>query len=202
MLSRKSLLLIAVAIIFYLSPAIVSQSFSWYGETNPTINYGQNTASTTYYFTYNNLSGLYYPGLIISVDGNVINNDLCHNPSTPSTYTINFTEGNHTVKFSLLSVNPYTLNCWDMLIHQVVEFSVNVKFKIRNQNIFTYGRIYVNDYSTQNSPYDRTSNPNDNFLIGAIDQSYAGYNWIWNNSGINNSKWIRRTSNNLEYDYS
>ncbi|MFZ5946580.1 MAG: hypothetical protein ACOYU5_01280, partial [Stygiobacter sp.] len=202
LLSKKNPLLIAI-VIFYLSPAIIAQSFSWYGGTNLTINYGQNTASATYYFTYNFPNKLCYAGLIIAVDGSVINNDLCNNPSTPSSYTINFTEGTHTVKFSLLSVNCKTLNCRDLLIHQVEEFTVNVNFQIRNENIFNYGVIYVNDYSTQkNSPYDRTSNPNDNYLIGAIDQSYGGYNWIWNNSGINNSKWIRRKSGMIDYDHS
>lgn len=202
MLSKKNLLLI-VATIFCLSSAIVAQSFSWSGPTNLNINYGQTTASASYYFTYNNLSGLCYPGLIIAVNGNVINNDLCHNPSTPSSYTINFTEGTHTVQFSLLSINCNTLNCFHAIIHKVYVFTVTVNFKIRHENIFTYGTIYVDNYTTpRNSPYDRTSNPNNSYSIGAIDQSYGGYNWSWNNSGINNSKWIRRTSDGSEYNYS
>mgnify|MGYP000698818727 CR=1 FL=1 len=202
MLSKKNFLLI-IATIFCLSSAIVAQSFSWSGPTNLTINYGQTTASAAYYFTYNNLSGLCYPGLIIAVNGNVINNDLCHNPSTPSSYTINFTEGTHTVKFSLLSINCNTLNCYHAIIHKVYEFTVTVNFKIRHENIFTYGTIYVDNYTTpRNSPYDRTSNPNNSYSIGAIDQSYGGYNWIWNNSGINNSKWKRITSDGSEYNYS
>jgi len=53
------------------------------------------------------------------------------------------------------------------------------------------------------SPYDRTSYTNDNFQIGAIDQYYNGYNWVWNNSGVNNSKWQKQNYNNPnQSDYS
>ncbi len=107
------------------------------------------------------------------------------------------------MKFSLLSINCNTLNCYNTIIHKVYQFTVTVNFKIRHENIFTYGTIYIDNYTIPKiSPYDRTSSPNDTYLIGAIDQNYGDYNWIWNTSGVNNSKWKRRTANGSEYNYS
>ena len=48
---------------------------------------------------------------------------------------------------------------------------------------------------SKNSPYDRPSSATNNFAIGAIDQNAMGYNWIWNNSGMNNSDWRKQLQN-------
>jgi len=70
---------------------------------------------------------------------------------------------------------------------------VTIKFKVRAENIFTAGSIYVDHYYySKPSPYDRTSYTNDNFQIGAIDQNNSGYDWIWNTSGVNNSDWRKQ----------
>ena len=97
-------------------------------------------------------------------------------------------------------------NCAQANIWQVTQFNVMGKFTIRNENIFTIGNIYVdNYYASKSSPYDRPSTTSDYYAIGAIDQNAVGYNWIWNSSGINNSKWQKQLYNNpnmsdLSYD--
>jgi hypothetical protein len=169
-----------------------AQSFTYSGPTNVTIPYGSSTVTATYYFSYSGLTGLCYPGLIIAVNGRVINNDLCNNPSTPSSYNISFVPGSHTVKFSLLSINCNTLNCYHAIVHQSVKFTVHCKFQIRIENIFGGGSIYADGNRT--SPFYRTSVSGDNVSIGAIEQNYNGYHWIWNTSGTNNSEWLREPS--------
>lgn len=138
--------------------------FTYSGPTVVTVPYGSSTASGTYSFSYQNISGLSYPCLVVSLDGDVISSDLCNNPSTPSSFNISFTPGVHTVHFSLLSINPQTLNCYDVLVWQETEINVTCKFKVRVKNIFDGGIIYVDNLvSPKNAPYDRTSYTNDNF---------------------------------------
>ena len=200
--SLKFSLVQLLLIVFLCSNSFSTPSFTYSGPTTVTIPYGQNSVQATYYFTYYGLSGLHYPCLIVSLDGNVISNDLCNNPTTPSSFAITFTQGSHTVQFSLLSVNSQTLDCHDPVIWQVNQFSVQAKFKVRTENIFSGGTLYVDNLTTPKSaPYDRTSYTGDNFQIGAIDQSSGGHNWIWNNSGTYNSKWekIRNGSNPIDY---
>lgn len=169
------------------------QSFSYSGPTTLTIPFGQSSKSGTYYFNYSNLNGLFYPGLIIAVDGEIINNDLCNNPETPSSYQISFSEGNHTVQFSLLSIDPNTSNCYDVIVHQVEEFLVNCRFQISIENDFGGGIIEV-DQINRSSPHPRTSVPNETVGLGAIEQIHDGYKRVWNSSGTNDSKWERRPS--------
>ncbi|MFA3783586.1 T9SS type A sorting domain-containing protein [Melioribacteraceae bacterium 4301-Me] len=184
----------------YIMKSSFAQSFTYSGPMVVTIPYGNSVAAATYSFSYSNLRGLCYPGLIIAVDGVVINNDLCHGPSTPSSYTINFTGGTHSVQFSLLSINCKTLNCYDPVIHQTVQFTVNCKFQISIENIFGGGMIYVD--GNRPSPVRRTSTVGDNVSIGAIEQDYNGYHWIWNNSGTNNSVWYSEPSGGGHSEFS
>jgi len=129
--------------------------------------------------------------MVVSVDNQVISNSLCDNPSTPSNFTIGFTPGSHTIKFKLLSINCQTLNCYNAVIHQEEEFSVTCNFQISVENIFGGGSIYANGNSS--SPARITSSVG-SVSIGAIEQSYSGYNWIWNSSGVYNSEWRREPS--------
>ncbi|MEW6196768.1 MAG: hypothetical protein AB1521_16600 [Bacteroidota bacterium] len=111
-------------LLFSFNELFFAQSFTYTGPTSVTVPYGSNTAYGTYYFTYYNLDGEHHvvdPALMISVDGDVIcNYSLCDNPQTPPGYTIYFTPGVHTVTFKLLSVNWYTLNCYDLNCTQLV----------------------------------------------------------------------------------
>lgn len=202
MFSTKKILAVLI-FSFLLSPFIISQSFTYSGPTSVTVGYNQSSVSATYSFSYYNINNLCYPSLVIALDDDVIANDLCDNPATPSSYTINFTPGTHVVAFTLLSINCNTLNCYNMVLHQEVEFTVTANFKVRNENTFGGGSIYVDNYtSSKVSPYDRTAYANFNYPIGAIDQDFGGYHWIWNTSGINNSKWTRRLSDGSVTDLS
>lgn len=202
MMRVKFLFILFLLNIIFCINTYSSPYFTYYGPTTVTVPYGSNSVQASYDFYYYNMGGLYYPCLVVSLDGNVISNDLCHNPSTPSSFNITFTPGTHTVQFSLLSINGGTLNCYDELSWQENSFSVTAKFKVRSENIFSGGTIYVDNLTTpKTAPYDRTSFTSDNFQIGAIDQSNCGYNWIWNTSGINNSKWEKIRSGQNPVDY-
>ncbi|MFZ6034234.1 MULTISPECIES: hypothetical protein [Melioribacter] len=63
-----------------------------------------------------------------------------------------------------------------------------MKFQVSVENIFGGGEIMV-DGTTRNSPLYRTSSVGDNISLGAIEQDYGYYHWIWNLNGINNSEW-------------
>ncbi len=202
MFSTKKILAILI-LLFLLSPFIIAQSFTYSGPTSVTVLYNQSSVPATYYFSYYNINNLCYPSLVIALDGNVIANDLCDNPATPSSYTIYFTPGTHVVAFTLLSINCNTLNCYNMVLHQEVEFTVTANFKVRNENTFGGGTIYVDNYTSPKvSPYDRTAYANFSYPIGAIDQDFGGYHWIWNSSGINNSSWQREPKNSPATYYS
>lgn len=164
MFRSKFYLCLFLLICFY--QLSLGQSFSYSGPTTVTVPFGSSTATAGYSFSYSGLSGLCYPGLIIALDGNVINNGLCNSPTTPSNYNISLTPGSHTVKFSLMSINCNTLNCYDGIVHQWTEFTVTCKFKISVENIFGGGSINADGNGT--SPVRRTSVSGDNVSIGAI----------------------------------
>ncbi len=169
------------------------QSFTYSGPSQVTIPYGSNTATATFYFTYSNLDSehkVIYPMLNIKLDGVQVNTyTLCNNPQTPSSYGISLTPGVHTITFTLMSVNWYTLNCYDPKFWQESQVTVNCKFNISVENIFGGGSIYADGNRT--SPFTRTSASGDNVSLGAIEQNYGGYNWIWNTSGSYPSEWQR-----------
>ncbi|KAF0151557.1 MAG: hypothetical protein FD143_1856 [Ignavibacteria bacterium] len=168
-----------------------AQSFTYSGPTNVTVGFGNNTAGGTYSFSYQNLNNACYPSLVISVNNEVLSGDLCNNRSTPNAYTINFTPGTHTVRFKLLSINCNTLNCYHMIIHQEVSFTVSCYFQISVENNFGGGSIYANGNKV--SPA-RINSSVSNVSIGAIEQSYDNYYRVWNTSQTNKSAWDRDAS--------
>lgn len=172
------------------------QSFTYSGPSQVTIPYGSTTATATFYFTYYNLDSehkVIYPMLNIKLDGVQVNTyTLCNNPQTPSSYGISLTPGVHTITFTLMSVNWYTLDCYDTKLWQESQVTVNCKFNISVENIFGGGSIYADGNRT--SPFFRTSASGDNVSLGAIEQNYGGYNWVWSTSGSYPSEWRREPS--------
>lgn len=189
----RSKVILVLAVVFLSTISIFSQSFTYSGPSEVTVNYGSTTATATFYFSYSNLDAAHkvaYPMLNIKVDGTQINSyNLCNNPQTPSSYGISLTPGSHTITFTLMSVDWYSLNCYQPTFWQENEVTVNCKFKVSIENIFGGGSIYADGNRT--SPFLRTSVSGDNVSVGAIEQSYSGYNWIWNTSGTYNSEWTR-----------
>jgi|GEM_PF-6300507 hypothetical protein len=99
--------LAALLLAFVISTQLFSQSFTYSGDTNPVIPYGSGSINGHYHFTYANVTGLITPTLVVALDNKVISYDLTNVPNggyRPASYDITFTEGIHTVKFSLLSV--------------------------------------------------------------------------------------------------
>ncbi len=168
-----------------------AQSFTYSGPTSVTVPFNSTSQNGTYYFSYQNMNGLCYPCLVVSVNNNVISSDLCNNPSTPGYFSISFTPGTHTVKFKLLSINCNTLNCYDLKIHQEVEFTVTCYFQISVENNFGGGTIYAN--GSASSPARISSNTS-SVSLGAEEQSFDNYTRVWNTNGTNNSNWFREAS--------
>ena len=201
----KSLKIFVFAILFIsITSEILAGDFyfTYTGPTTPVIPYGSSTVNATYYFTYyypENIT-LIRPRLTIEFDGNTIAGAIClgNDSYLPSGYTFNLTPGSHTIKLTLSDLGQQSNDCTEATIWQIEEFTVTAYFKVRNENIFGGGTIYVDNYTTQKtSPYDRTAYANFNYAIGAIDQDYSGYQWIWNASGINNSKWQKKLYNEI-----
>lgn len=208
--------LLKVFILAVLFISVYSESFSqdFYFTYNPpssiTIPYGANSVDATYTFNYYWNEGmiLIRPKLSIQLDGTTIAGAICEGGDSylPSSYTLNLTSGTHTIKLTLSDLGQQSNSCTQANIWQITTITVTPKFTLRNENIFTTGTIYVDNYDvSKNSPYDRPSNVTNNYAIGAINQNAVGYDWVWNNSGINNSKWQKQLYNNpnmsdLSYD--
>lgn len=181
--------------------------FTYNSPSSITIPFGASSVNATYTFTYYYPQGitLIRPKLSIQLDGTTIAGAICEGNDTylPSSYTFNLTAGTHSIQLTLSDLGQQSNNCSQATIWQVVNISVTPKFTVRNENIFTTGSIYVDNYSvSKNSPYDRPSSATNNFAIGAIDQNAMGYNWIWNNSGMNNSDWRKQPQNQNSTNYS
>jgi len=155
--------------------------------------FGGTSTTATYSFSYSNLQGTYKPCLVIAVDGTVVSYDLCTAPQEgylPSSYSVTLTPGNHTLKFSLLSVYGSTLNCNDPISHQESTINVTARVTTKVKNVFAGGTIYVDNTTTpKTAPYYKSGYSGGSFTIGAINQSSGGYSYIWNTSGTNNSNW-------------
>jgi hypothetical protein len=197
--------LLKVFILAVLFVSVYSETFSqefyftYTGPTTVTVPYGASSVNATYYFNYYNNTGqqLIRPRLGIERDSEQITDPICTGGDAflPSSFTISFTPGTHTVRFTLSDLGQAN-HCTQATIWQVVNLGITTKFTVRNENIFTVGSIYVDNYSViKNSPFDRSSAATNNYAIGAIDQDYDGYHWTWNNSGINNSQWKRQLYN-------
>lgn len=179
--------------IIFLNQIVLGQSFTYSGPTSATIYYGNTTAQATYYFSYSDLQNLFYPSLHISVDGELILGPKYCTSIThlPQSYTILFNNpGNHIVKFMLTKLINNGTPCGERVSVKEYEFTVNVKFQISIENIFG-GGIIIADGTTRNSPIYRTSSVGNNISLGAIEQDYGNYHWIWNSNGVNNSEWRR-----------
>lgn len=208
--------LLKVFILAVLFVSVSSESFSQdfyftYGAPSSiTIPYGANSVNATYTFNYYWDEGitLIRPKLTIQFDGTTIEGAICEggNSYLPSSYTFNLVPGTHTIKLTLSDLGQYSNHCSQANIWQITTISATPKFTVRNENIFTIGNIFVDNYSVpKSSPYNRSSTISDYYAIGAIDQNAVGYNWVWNSSGINNSKWQKQLYNNpnmsdLSYD--
>ncbi|MDT3695536.1 MAG: T9SS type A sorting domain-containing protein [Ignavibacterium sp.] len=206
----KSLKIFIFTVLFIsVSSEIFPQSFyfTYSGPTSVVVPYNSNVATATYYFTYYNPGNitLIRPRLTIEFDGTTIAGAICegNNIYLPGAYSFSLTPGTHTIKLTLSDLGQQSNDCTEANIWQEVEFQVIAYFKVRNENIFGGGSIYVDNYtSTKTSPYDRTAYASFSYAIGAIDQDYGGYHWVWNSSGINNSKWLREPKNSGAIDYS
>ncbi|MCX6150371.1 MAG: hypothetical protein NTX22_07620, partial [Ignavibacteriales bacterium] len=81
---------------------------------------------------------------------------------------------------------------YEKTANKTITFSVKNTLKV--QNNFTIGSIMVDNVSVSSGSesYKLTGQT---LPVGAIDQSDGTYNRIWNNSGTNNSNWIRAQKN-------
>ena len=189
MFLRKVILLIAVFILSF--SIITAQSFSYSGPTSRTISYGQTTTSFTYSFSYQNLSGLLYPSLSISVDGSVVLGPrFCTTDSfLPSSYTLNLEQGSHTITFKLSKLVDDGTLCGARVEIQTNEFTVTSYFQVEISNNFGGGIIGV-DGAAPNSGFHKTTVEGSSISLSAIEQDYNSYHYIWNTNGTNNSNWV------------
>ncbi|MBE7476174.1 MAG: T9SS type A sorting domain-containing protein [Ignavibacteriales bacterium] len=98
-----------------------------------------------------------------------------------------------------LPIGTYTwrLELWECYVgqgctkeaEQTVTFYV--KHKISVSNNFGGGNVKI-DGATVGSGSQAYKFTGNNLLVGAIDQNYAGYDRLWNQSGYYNSNWTKR----------
>jgi hypothetical protein len=175
---------------------LFSQSFTFYSIGNTTIPFGQQTVTVTFYFSYYNMGNTVAPHLTTKIDNQqpfpVPSGGSAH---TPSSINITLGPGNHTIIFTLVSLDENA----NWMIHQQSTTQLLCKFFVKVKNIFEYGTIYVDNYTTaKNSPFFKEVESGQQFAVGAIDQDYGGINRKWNTSGNYQSTWDReRNENNI-----
>jgi len=95
---------------FVLIASFISETFSqsfyftYSGPTPNAIPFGESSVNGTFYFNYYQQNAtLIRPKLSIQLDGHLLAGAICEgaNSYLPSSYTMNFTQGTHTVKFTL-----------------------------------------------------------------------------------------------------
>ena len=168
-------------------------SFSYTGPTTVTVPFGSSSTNVTYYFSYSYQGTLIRPKLTIRKDNVTLAGAICEGNDTylPSSYTINFTPGTHSVEFSISDLGSQSNSCTEATIWQTETFSVETYFKVRVENNFTGGSINVAGL-TKTSPHDKSVKGGDSFTIGALAQNSGGYDRVWNTNGTNNSKWEKK----------
>ncbi|MFH1194342.1 MAG: T9SS type A sorting domain-containing protein [bacterium] len=187
-------LFLTVLFLFLSLQHVFSQSFTYSGPTD-------GTSPFNYTFQYYNLAGLYYPTLVIGVDGDVVAYDLCSAVPLggwcPSSYSISLTPGNHTISLKLLSVNSRYLDCHYFLVHQEVNINVTVKAVISADNNFTssgssHGSVKI-DGTTYTAPKTFSKHIGAGTTLEAItpQNNSAGKQMIWNTSSCQRSKWTK-----------
>lgn len=73
-----------------------------------------------------------------------------------------------------------------------------VKYNIQSLNNFGGGVINVDD-QLRTHGYTTSKLPNETLKVGAIDQEYYYTNYLWNQSGINNSIWQRKPMSQSQF---
>ncbi|MBZ0180944.1 MAG: hypothetical protein K8F60_00670, partial [Melioribacteraceae bacterium] len=200
----KKLFMILATFILSIAIQATSFSYSYEGSSTRTVPFGSNSTSILLNFSYEGTQGLFRPKIIIAVDDNIITNDLCTGEQSflPSQYNLVLTEGVHDVQISLLSINPNTLNCYDPIVHQVENETFTIYFKVKIQNNFVGGEIFVDDMaSVKTSPYYRTATNGTVVPIKAKEQTYENYPRVWNQSGTNNSYWQYQKTGEPAYSF-
>jgi Secretion system C-terminal sorting domain len=71
--------------------------------------------------------------------------------------------------------------------HQTITFYV--KYNLAAANDFGGGSIIIDGSTVASGTSSNLKLVGENIAVGAIDQSYGGYNYIWNTNGTNNSVW-------------
>jgi Secretion system C-terminal sorting domain len=171
-------------------------SFTYTGPSILTVGFGGGTAGASFGFTYYDSEGIIWPRLAILIDGDLVSGAV-DNRSTPSSYTMSLTPGEHTIGFYLYELGE----SYDdpEILHQSEETVVKVKVTVKIQNNFVGGFINVGNTIPKVSPKLIPTYQNYNFNIGAIDQPYGGYDHIWNTNGTNNSDWTNDKGNGSEF---
>ncbi len=128
--------------------------------------------------------------IIVALNGNTILELEPTQPWDPPDHIdLTLSPGNHTLDVGVRFHWYYNGQ------HEYEEAYGSVSFHIANnltvKNIFGGGIININSAPKQ-SPYSFTPLVNETVNLGAVDQQYGNYYYVWNQSGTNNSRWERK----------
>lgn len=174
------------------SGELLPATFTYSGPTEVIVPYTSLMATGTYNFSYSGLDKLYFPKVVIMLDGTILNTGRCSPPNTfvPASYNITFSPGVHTVKFGFSGLDG---NCNNLTNPIEYSFTVTCYYKVQIQNSFQGGLLYVNNYTTpENSPTQIGYVGDLSLPIGAIDQTIGESDWVWNSTGNNQSLWNKK----------
>ncbi|MEW6654391.1 MAG: hypothetical protein AB1394_13145, partial [Bacteroidota bacterium] len=178
---------------------LTAQSISVSGGGQWTLNAGETTHAFRFWISYNT-GGLQTTSLHYKVNGGsqVPRNPVGNGSNNPSYVDIPLSEGTHTIEFIWYGYDWGNLR-W--FAADTKTKSSTVKFNVYVSNIFDGGNVSI-DNQDRPSGSAKTVMSGNSIGIGAIEQSYSGYNWVWSTSGSYLSKWVKRKYQGAQSDLS
>lgn len=189
-------------VLFLLSAGSISikgQSISVTGGGIYVLSANETTHNCRFWITYDR-NGLQTTSLHYRVDGVglVPSFPVGDGSNNPSFVDIPLGEGQHSIEFIWYGYD-WGRRLW--FIADTKTMTHTVKFNLYISNIFGSGSIYV-DNVQRTSGFSKTVYSGNTVDVGAIEQNYNGYGWVWSSSGNYPSKWVRQKGVETPISYS
>jgi hypothetical protein len=168
---------------------LTAQSISVSGGGQWTLEANETTHAFRFWISYYT-GGLQTTSLHYKVDGGsqVPTNPVGNGSNNPSYVDITLGEGDHSIEFIWYGYDWGDLSWFTA---DTETKSSIVKFNVYVTNIFDGGNVSI-DNQNRPSGSAKTVVSGNSIGIGAIEQSYGGYNWVWSSSGSYTSEWLRK----------
>ncbi len=169
-----------------------AQSITVTGGGTWTLSLSETTHSFYFGISYNT-GGLQTTSLHYKVDGGslVPSNYVGDGSNNPDHVDIPLGEGNHTIRFIWYA---YNWGNYTWFIADSTTKTSTVKFNVSVTNIFNGGNVMKDGVQTTSGALKTVMSGN-SIGLGAIEQDYGNYHWVWATTGNYPSEWLRKKYN-------